>query len=109
MIRLLRSDLGRLRIISLLEGASFLVLLGLAMPLKYLAGRPEMVQVLGRVHGALFILFVLALGQVTVSVPWRISRAVLAFGSSLVPFGALWLEGRLRREMAEEKKAGQGA
>ena len=51
----------------------------------------------------------LALGQVTVSVPWRISRAVLAFGSSLVPFGALWLEGRLRREMAEEKKAGQGA
>lgn len=106
MIDLLRSDVGRLRIISLLEGASYLVLLGLAMPLKYLAGRPELVQVLGRVHGGLFILFVLALGRVTIATPWRLSRAILAFGSSLVPFGALWLEGRLRREMAEKKPAG---
>ena len=49
-----------MRLISLVEGVSFLLLLGVAMPLKYLAGIPEVVTVVGAAHGVLFILYALA-------------------------------------------------
>ena len=53
--------LRQLRLVALLEGASFLVLLFVAMPLKYLAGMPLAVRIAGSIHGALFIAFVVAL------------------------------------------------
>ena len=56
MMRLLQSSVGRLRLTGDPEGASFLLLLGIAMPLKYLAGRPGAVHSFGMAHG-LFSLF----------------------------------------------------
>ena len=55
-----KTSLGRLRVIGWWEGLSFLLLLGIAMPLKYWFGRPEYVRVLGMAHGALFLLYVAA-------------------------------------------------
>jgi integral membrane protein len=55
---LLKSGVGRLRVAGYLEGVSFLVLLGIAMPLKYLAGRPEAVRIVGMAHGILFLVYV---------------------------------------------------
>ena len=49
------SVIRQLRIIGLIEGVSFLVLLGIAMPLKYLAGMPRAVSAVGMAHGVLFI------------------------------------------------------
>ena len=54
---MLRTPVGRLRLIAMLEGASFLLLLGVAMPLKYLGGMPHAVRVPGLVHGFLFLAF----------------------------------------------------
>ena len=51
-----KSPLNRLRVVAFWEGVSFLVLLGVAMPLKYLAGWPLAVRVVGMAHGILFIL-----------------------------------------------------
>ena len=54
----LNSAIGRLRFVGLLEGVSLLVLLGIAMPLKYLANQPDAVKLVGWAHGVLFVLFV---------------------------------------------------
>ena len=53
--------LRQLRLVAFLEGSSFLVLLFIAMPLKYLAGLPLAVRVAGSVHGLLFLVFLAAL------------------------------------------------
>jgi integral membrane protein len=103
----LSSPIGRLSAIALFEGVSFLLLLGLAMPLKYLAGRPEAVRVVGLAHGLLFVLFVGALAHVALSRRWSMTRALAAFGASLVPFGTFVLDGHLRRE--EEATASEPA
>jgi integral membrane protein len=86
------------RAISLIEGLSWLLLLFIAMPLKYALGRPEAVAILGRVHGLLFVLFVAALGRLAVDGTWNLAQLTRAFVSSLVPFGAFWLEWTLRKE-----------
>ena len=55
------TPIGRLRIIGIAEGISFLTLLFIAMPIKYLAGNPEVVWYVGWGHGLLFMLFILPL------------------------------------------------
>ncbi len=107
---MLRSSLGRLRAIGLLEGLSFLVLLGVAMPLKYLAGMPEMVRVVGMAHGILFMLFVAAVAQVAVERRWPLVRVVLALAASVLPFGPFVLDARLlRREEQADARGGAGS
>ena len=72
----LKTPLGRLRFIGLWEGVSFLVLLIIAMPLKYLAGWPDAVRVVGMAHGILFLLYLAAAMQVATERdwPWRRRR-----------------------------------
>ena len=57
----LSTALGRLRLAGLLEGWSFVVLLFIAMPLKYAAGQPEAVRVVGMAHGVLFLAYLAAI------------------------------------------------
>lgn len=92
---LLGTALGRLRAIGFLEGVSFLVLLGIAMPLKYLAGRPEAVRLVGMAHGVLFVLYVLLVIQVSIARSWSWRKALLALVVSVVPFGTFWAEKKL--------------
>ncbi len=84
------------RIIGLAEGISYLVLLGISMPLKYLAHIPEAVKVNGWIHGLLFVLFVA--GAIWVKFATRRSWLWLAgaFVASLVPFGTFVLDRQLR-------------
>lgn len=100
MKKLFTTVLGQFRIISFAEGVSYILLLGLAMPLKYLAGEPLLVRIFGSIHGGLFILFMIQLGRVAVRVPWRLPRVLIAFIASIVPLGAFFLEKSLKREMA---------
>ena len=51
------STLGRFRLVAIMEGVSFLVLLGIAMPLKYFADMPLAVKYIGWLHGLLFVLY----------------------------------------------------
>jgi len=98
--------LSQLRLIGLLEGCSYLVLLFVAMPLKYFAGIPTAVRVTGSLHGLLFVLFILALVRAAFARRWPISRSMLAFAASLVPFGNFALDRSLKREMDEVSSAG---
>ncbi|MFE8602639.1 DUF3817 domain-containing protein [Archangium violaceum] len=92
------TSLGRFRAIALLEGLSFVLLLFIAMPLKYLAGMPLGVKVVGWAHGMLFVLYLLFLVEVAVVHRWPLVRILGAFIASLVPFGTFVLDARLRRE-----------
>lgn len=92
-----------LRWVAAAEGVSFLLLLFVAMPLKYGAGWPLGVRVGGMLHGVLFIAFVLTLGRAALEARWGIARVLGAFVSSLVPFGWLWLDRVLRRDAQSEK------
>ena len=95
---LLATPIGRLRVLGLIEGVSYLVLLGVAMPLKYLAGQPMAVKVFGWAHGVLFVAFCAALLQVFLVHRWSIFKAGLVFVASLLPFGTFVVDGRLRDE-----------
>ncbi len=95
---MLETPIGRLRAVGLIEGASFLLLLGIAMPLKYYAGMPMAVKVFGWIHGVLFILFCTALAQATRASGWNVIRAGTLLVASLLPFGTFVADKRLRRE-----------
>ena len=97
---MLNNPLDRLRLVGMMEGASFLVLLGIAMPLKYLAGYPQAVRVVGMLHGILFLLFVAAVVQVSVSMRWPLRRIVAALVASVLPFGPFVFDAHLRRVQA---------
>lgn len=95
-----KTPIGRLRVAGLAEGVSYLVLLGVAMPLKYIAGMPVAVKVVGWIHGGLFVLFCLALLLAMLAARWSIFRAGGVFVAALVPFGTIAIDGRLKREDA---------
>jgi integral membrane protein len=92
--------LRQLRLVAFLEGSSFLVLLFIAMPLKYLMGLPLAVRIVGSVHGLLFLMFMAALYRAAHERSWPLSRSLLAFVSSIVPFGTFVFDRSLRREIA---------
>jgi integral membrane protein len=90
-----------LRTIGWIEGLSFLVLLGVAMPLKYAAGRPGAVKIVGWIHGVLFILFGLALLRAHLRGRWPLRRSALLFVAALLPFGPFLADGKVRRWESE--------
>ena len=92
------SALGRLRLISILEGLSLLVLLGVAMPLKYLAGQPLAVRWVGLGHGILFVSYVLLLVQNAIELRWPVRKVGLGLLLSVLPFGAFYAERHLFQE-----------
>ena len=81
------SNLGLLRVIGLLEGISYLLLLGVAMPLKYIADKPEFIYPTGLAHGLLFTLFVILACIVGLQLKWTFKTFFLVLVSSLLPFG----------------------
>lgn len=102
---MLRTPIGRLRVIAFIEGISFLLLLGVAMPLKYFAGMPAAVKTAGWIHGVLFMLYLFAVAEVTVRRRCSLSLAFGAVVASLVPFGTFALDARLRREEQEAERS----
>jgi len=97
MLRLLQTTLGRLRLIGYCEGTSFLLLLGVAMPLKYLAGRPGAVRVAGMAHGIFFLLYVAAVFQATAEHGWPRKKTVMLLVAALLPFGPFYADAKLLR------------
>jgi len=84
-----------LRRVARLEGVSFLVLLGIAMPLKHFAGMPLAVAVLGWIHGSLFVVFCCALVRAVVVARLSSARAAVVFVAALLPFGPFAIDSRL--------------
>ena len=81
------SQIRRFRMTALAEGSSFLLLLFMAMPMKYLMGMPRVVTVVGAIHGILFLLYVAQLAKFRITHQWDNRFSFYAFLASLLPFG----------------------
>lgn len=90
--------IGLLRVVGIAEGISYLVLLGIAMPLKYFAGLPSMVHYAGWAHGLLFMLYVAVVAVVGYAHRWQVARVLKALAASVIPFGPFVLDREWRRE-----------
>lgn len=95
-----KTPIGRLRVAGYLEGISFLVLLLIAMPLKYLAGISEAVQVVGWAHGVLFVLYMAALAVVFFRYRWPFLKGLKGFIAAFLPGGPFWFDRALRGDEA---------
>ena len=89
--QLLKTALGRLRIIAFIEGCSYL-LLGFTMILKYKFSMPQPNYVVGLAHGILFVLYIVLLLQVSFLHRWSIIKILMAFLASLIPFGTFYAD-----------------
>lgn len=101
----MKNPVTPLRFVSLAEGISYLVLLGIAMPLKYGANLPEAVRIVGSIHGGLLVVFCAVLLRAWLGARWPLSRAALVFVASLIPFAAFWMDRRLRVWQSEHSQA----
>ena len=97
----MKNPVSFLRGVGLLEAVSFLILLFVAMPLKYAWGMPMAMRVFGSVHGALFVAFCFALWRVLNHTNWPLRRAAFVFAASLVPFMPFFIDRRMRAWAAE--------
>lgn len=106
MIRFFNSNIGRLRLIGLLEGISLLVLVGVAMPLKYVYHDPTWTKNLGPIHGALFLLFVFQTLGAAVEYRWAFKtttwKVLLA---CMVPFGTFYVDRAILSKMPASETA----
>lgn len=95
-VSLLRSSIGRLRAVALAEGVSFLVLLGVAMPLKYLADMPLTVRIAGvDPRAAIAVLYLLS--RVAAELGWSRRQVAVVVIAALLPFGPFVIDRRLAR------------
>lgn len=90
--------LHRFRMIGIAEGISFLVLLLIAMPLKYFMHLPEAVKVMGWIHGALFVSFIYFAFEVMGSLNKPFSWFVKAFAAAFIPLGTFVFDKQLKRD-----------
>ncbi|MFP5438481.1 MAG: DUF3817 domain-containing protein [Bacteroidia bacterium] len=96
MIALLKTNIGRLRIIGFLEGISLLVLVFVAVPLKYILRNDSWVKTLGPIHGALFLLFVLNTLSVALSEGWKFKHTTWkVLVACMVPFGTFYIDHKI--------------
>ena len=93
-----QNTLQRFRIISITEGISLLVLLLIAMPLKYGFDMPGMVKYVGWAHGLLFILYVLMLFPTRRALNWSFTTTALGLVASLLPFGPFLFDRKLKSD-----------
>jgi integral membrane protein len=89
-------NIQTLRIVGLLEGISFLLLLFIAMPMKYLLDNPILVKYVGMGHGVLFILFLIVLFTVCEKQKWSITMFILGLIASILPFGTFVFDRKLK-------------
>lgn len=96
--------LKSLMIMGYLEGTSFLLLLCIAMPLKYMMGIPEVVRYVGMAHGALFVAYIvlLVMTAMRIKMPvWAIPAGVIG---SFLPFGPFIFDHVLKKHLSKTEQ-----
>lgn len=96
-----KNPIAFLRTVAFIEGISYLILLFIAMPLKYAWGKPEMVRIVGMAHGVLFVTFCISLLHTFIVAKWPLGRAALVFLASIIPFGPWLIDRRVKNYEAE--------
>lgn len=97
----MNSTVSLFRKVAVAEGISYLLLLFVAMPLKYFADMPLAVKYTGWAHGLLFVLYAALLVMAWQEQKWKFGKAVLIFLASLLPFAPFVVDRRLKDERPE--------
>lgn len=105
MVSLLKTKIGRLRIIGYLEGISLLVLIFIAVPMKYVFDNPALSKLVGPVHGAVFLLFLLNTMSVGIEQNWKFKtttwKIVIA---CFIPFGTFYIDHTIFKNLEYDKQ-----
>ena len=80
------------RLITLLEGSSYLLLIFVAVPLKYLMGDELYVKLLGMPHGVLFIAYIILSFVMRKKMNWNTTSFIIILLASIIPFGTFYVD-----------------
>ena len=90
------NNIKRFRLINTAEGYSYLILLFIAMPLKYLLGLALAVKIVGMLHGILFVSLLVLMIPAYVEAKWKFRCNILFFIASLIPFGTFYTSKKIQ-------------
>lgn len=94
ILKLFKTKIGRLRIIGFLEGISLLILVFIALPLKYGYNNQSLTKAMGPLHGALFLLFILNTISTGIEQKWKFKTTATIVVSCLIPFGTFYVDNK---------------
>ncbi|WP_298757849.1 DUF3817 domain-containing protein [uncultured Psychroserpens sp.] len=94
------SLLNSFRIIALLEGVSYILLLFIATPIKYLGDDPMYVKLLGMPHGILFLAYIILAIMVGQDLKWKTRTLLIVLVASIIPFGTFYIEKKYLKNKA---------
>lgn len=86
------------KIVSLLEGVSYILLLFIATPIKYLQDNPEYVKMLGMPHGLLFVVYIIMAIMLKYELDWKGKTFGIVCLLSILPFGTFFVGKYLKKE-----------
>lgn len=102
------AQLRRMRLVSLFEGTTLVVLVGVAVPLKHLAGYPTATTVMGPIHGVAFLIYVWMVINTVSGGDWTKGEILRLLVAAFIPFGA-FMNARFLRRREEALAAPAGA
>ena len=86
------------RVVSVLEGVSFILLLFIATPIKYLLGNDMLVKILGMPHGILFMGYVILATMLKYELNWKSKTLIAVLVASIIPFGTFYIDKKYLRD-----------
>jgi len=105
MTTFLTTKIGRLRLLAFLEGISLLILVFVAVPVKYITHDPSMVKLIGPIHGALFLLFLFITLSVGVEQNWKFKTTTLkVIIASFIPFGTFYIDNKILKPLSKQHR-----
>jgi len=93
---MIKQNVKKFGIINSIEGYSYLLLLFIAMPLKYMLGFAIAVKIAGMIHGALFIIFLYLGVKAWIEAKWSLLQTIIFFIASLIPFGTFFTKKKIK-------------
>jgi len=104
MTKFFTTPTGRLRLYAFLEGISLLVLVFIAVPLKYILHNPTWVKAIGPIHGALFLLFIFNALRTGIEQKWKFGETTWkVIVACFIPFGTFYIDWKILRAIENEE------
>jgi len=105
MIQFFSTKIGRLRVLGFLEGLSLLFLLFVAVPMKYLGDNPSLTKLIGPIHGAIFVWFLLTTLSLGVEQQWKFKTTTWKIiVACFIPFGTFYIDYLIFRNVKEKQQ-----
>jgi integral membrane protein len=86
------------RVVSFLEGTSYLLLLFIAVPIKYWMNDPQYVKLLGMPHGLLFVAYLVLAFLLKPEMKWNTKTFGIVLLASILPFGTFYVDKKYLRD-----------